>query len=184
MKLSRRDRRTLILGAAALGAILAARFVLIPWVSGWSDARARIASEQEQLADMRSELSGVLGQHGRLVSKYGPAVSSPLADLETARVNLVKAAQDILKRNGFSATDYKPQPIRQLRKIPGARFVPLQVRGKCNVEQLAKCLAAMRNSKTLVIVDQLSVTNNQKQPGQLEVTIVLATLADQRRKRS
>ena len=59
-------------------------------------------------------------------------------------------------------------------------YVPLQVRGTCKLKQLSTCLSALRQAKTLAVVDRISVTNNEKKPGNLEVTLVLAALAEQK----
>ncbi len=181
MTLSPRDRRALLLGAAGLMVICAARFVVIPWTDSWAAAREQIVTNQQQLGELERSIRRVLGQQGRLAETYGPAVNNPLQDLETARISLFKEVQEVLKTAGFTPTDYQPRPCRPLREIPGVEIVPLQVRGKCKLPQLAKCLDGMRKADTLVIVDRLSVANDEKKPGQLEVTMVLATLAEQRK---
>ena len=179
MTLSSRDRRTLLLGAAGLMVICAARFAVIPWLDSWTAAREQIVTNRQQLSDLERTIRRVLGQQGRLAETYGQAVNKPLEDMETARIGLFKAAQDVLKAAGFKPTSYQPQPCRTLREIPGVMIVPLQVRGKCRLEQLAKCLAGMRKADTFIIVDRLSLNNDEKKPGQLDVTMVLVTLSEQ-----
>ena len=61
--------------------------------------------------------------------------------------------------------------------MPDLVSVPLQVRGKCNMDQLTKCFSAMCKAKTLVIIEQLSITSDPKKPDELDVTMVLSTLA-------
>ena len=99
---------------------------------------------------------------------------------DQARIGLFQTALDVLGANGFSLTDYQPQRGRRLKEIPGVEYVPLQVRGKCKLKQLATCLAALRHAETLAFVDRISVTNPEKKPGDLEVTLVLATLAERK----
>lgn len=178
MKLSPRDRRTAVLGLAGLLVIIAARLLVIPWVDGWAAAREQIAADRHRLDELQRSITRVLGQRGRLAARYGPAASKSLKDVEQARIGLLKAARDVLTANGLKPT-YTPQPPRSVKKIPGVRFLPLRVRSKCNLSQLTKCLADMRNADTLIIVDRLSITNNEKKPGQLEMTMILATLARQ-----
>ena len=184
MTLAARDRRTIIAGAVILAVIVATRFAVIPWVDSWLDARRASQFDRRQLNEWETEIRRVLGQRKRLSDKYGPAVNQPLEDSQTARVSLFEAAQDAIKANSFEATYYEPQASRPLREIPGVQAIKLQVRGKCKLPELAKCLAAMRKADTLVIVDRLIIANGEKKPGQLEVTMMLMTLAKQDKARS
>jgi hypothetical protein len=122
-----------------------------------------------------------MNQRKRLEDRYGPAVGKPLADSSTAKENLFNAAQKVLKANGFQVSGYEPQRPRPAGKVPGVEWVSLQIRGKCPDAQLPKCLAEFRNADTLVIVEQMSVANDEKSPGNLSVTLVLATPAEQGR---
>lgn len=177
MTFSARDRRALSLGAAGLVLIAATRYGVMPWVDRWLDARRRIVAARTELADLELAVRRVLGQRQRLERVYGPAVRTAPADLETARVELYRAVQQCLKANGIKPMDYQPQPPRRLREVPGVQLVPLQVRAKCAFAQLVKCLASVRAADSLVIVDRVTAVNNEKSPGQLEVTFMLATLA-------
>ena len=181
MKFSAKDRRAIIFGAVGLGAILLVRLTVIPFLDSWATARQESNAHQAQLDDLNRKLRRVLGQRQRLIRMYGPAVKLPLADVQTARVDLFQAAQDVLKSSGIKMTDYQPQRERLLREIPGVGLVTLRIRGNCQLPQLAKCLYRMSEAKTLVIVERLTVTNNEKQPGKLEVIMVLATLAEMKK---
>ena len=178
MNLSSRDRRAAILGAVGLALILFVRLAIIPWVHDWRSARDSVASTAAELADLELRIRRVLGQQRRLEELYGQAVAKPLPDAKTAAMSLFESGQKILKKCGFQASDYQPQTPRPAADLPGVQVVPLQVRGKCQLPQLAKCLAEIRRSDTLVMIDKISAATNDKSPGQLEVTIVLATLAE------
>ena len=178
MKLTRRDRRAVMLCAAALVAILAGRLIVIPWIDSWGDARRRIADAHRQLVELESRLRRVVAQRRRLEGQYGPRAADPPADVETARIQLLEAAQDVLTANGLKAT-YSPQPTRVVKSVPGIELVALQVRGQFKLGQLTKCLAGMRAAPTLVMVDCLSISNDAKKPGNLDVTLTLTTLAEQ-----
>jgi hypothetical protein len=130
-------------------------------------------------------MAQVLQQQARLKRQFGAAATQPVAaDEPTAQRNLYEAAQDVLKAGGLQVTGYEPQRPRRLGQLADVAFMPLQVRGKCNTEQLTKCLAGLRQAKTLVVVDHLAVTSDPKQPDQLDVTMVLCTLVRQARSRS
>ena len=177
MKLSPRDLRALGLGAGALLVILATRFAVSPWIDSWTGARQAAAADRRRLEDLAGNIRKVVGQRRRLEKAYGPGVNRPLEDAETARISLL-AVQDVLKAAGFQPAEVEPRPSRQLREVPGAQVLALGLKGKCKLPQLAKCLAALREAKTLVFVDRLTVTNNEKKPGDLEVAMTLAALAE------
>ena len=179
MTLSQRDRRAIILGAIGLALVCFIRFGLMNFLDSWSDARHRIAAARDNVSRQERAISRVLGQRGRLASEYGQSVCKPLADSDTAKINLLAASQQALTKAGFEPDNYQPQPGKDLRQIPGLRYIPLQVRGKCSLDQLTKLLAGLPNDETPIIVDQLSIAKNEKKPQKLEVTMVLATLADQ-----
>ena len=182
MSLSARDRRAVRWGAIVVAAVVVIRVVAMPWMDSWADARDRIARDGASLAELQRQVRQALAQRRRLVRTLGEAAARPLPDAESAPVKLLQAAQEVLGAGGFKITGYEPQTPRPLRRkgnesIKGVLVVPLQVRGQCQLPQLAKCLDGMKQAKTLVMVDRVVVGNNEKKPGQLAVTLLLTTLA-------
>jgi len=177
MSFSARDNRAAILGVIGLALILITRFVAIPFCENWADTRDNIAVSQDRLQKFERKIRRILSRQGELTRTYGQGALTPLKDIEASRIDLL-AVQDILRKGGFAAASYQRQPHRKLKDIDGVVIVPLQVRGKCTLAQLTKSLSALRSAKTLVFVDRLTLVNNAKKPGALEVTLVLATLGD------
>ena len=178
MTLSPRDRRAILLGAVGLLIILAGRFVLLPWIDSWKDARRSIAEARVELGEAERQIYRVLGQRRRLEKIYGPAVNKALDNRQSAQVKLIEGVQEVFKTGGVKLTGYDPQRPKSLREVPGVEVVAWQIRAKCKLPQLVKCLAGMRKSETLIIVDWFSVVNNEKKPGELEITMMVATLAE------
>lgn len=178
MTLAVRDRRAILLGAVGLLIILAGHFAVIPWIDSWKDARKAIAATRVELGKAQDQIRKVLGQRRRLEEIYGPAVNKALKNRQSAQVSLIKAVQDVFKTGGCKLTGYQPQRCRSLAAVPDVELVPLQIRAKCQLPQLVKCLAGMQKSETLILVDWFSVTNNEKKPGELEITMMVATLAE------
>ncbi len=179
MTFSPRDRRAIIIGVVALLVLVAVRLVAVPWIDSWREARDEMAQARTQLNDIQKQVHRVLWQRNRLEEVYGPAVTKPLEDRQAAQLSLIKAVQDVFKAGGVKLTDYQPQRARTLKDIPNVEVVPLQIRGKCNLSQLTKCFVAMRTGQKLIIVESFSVTNNEKKPGELELTMIVSTLAQQ-----
>ena len=155
--------------------------ILAPLWNSWRGAREDIAVYGRQLDELGRKTRRALGQRKRLAERYGPAVNKPLSDLQTAQRELFGTTEKVLKSNGFGVTgNYDPQQPRRVRDIPGrdVYWLLLRVRGKCKQAQLSKCLAGLRTADTPVIVDRLTVKNNAKKPGELEVTMMLGTLAE------
>ena len=178
MNLSNRDKRAVRIGAIGLAVILVAKLFVIPWMASWSDARRRIASADQQIEQLQRPIRRALGLQKHLERLYGPGVNRPCQDIEAANLSLMKVAGQLEKSGGMKPTSNVPQRGRRLTDVPGVELVLLQIRGKCKLQQLSKTLAALLTSETLVFVERLSVTNDQKKPGQLDVTLVLATLAE------
>lgn len=178
MNLTKKDKRAIRICVIALAAILVAKLLVIPWLDRWSEARLRIASADQQIEQLQRPIRRALGLQKHLERLYGPGVNQPCQDIETANLSLMKTAGKFAKSGGMKPSSNVPQRGRRLTNVPGVEIVLLQIRGKCDLQKLSKTLAALLKSETLVFVERLSVTNDQKKPGQLDVTLVLATLAE------
>ena len=179
MKLTPRDRRAFVLGAAGLAAIALVSYVVLPMAERWQLARAQIEDGRARRTRLQSDLGVLLRQRERLVEAYGPAAGRPLEGAEQTRIAFLKAVQDLLRNAGLQEPNLQPQAPRTVSELPGVQMLSVQAGGKCQLPQLAKCLAELRKADRLIVVDRLTATANPKQPGQLEVTLVLATLARQ-----
>lgn len=179
MKLTSRDKRAVVLGLAGLVLLGLVRWTVIPWAGDWADARGRIPASRARLGDLQTKMAKVIQQREELEETYGPSAGKALDNVENTRISLLNAVQGVVRSGGFQNPSYQPQPARAIPEVPGVQLVPLQVTGKCQLPQLAKCLADIRKSDTLIVVDRVVANGNEKQPGQLEVTLLLATLARQ-----
>ena len=182
MKLSSRDRRVLILGGIGVLLIGAAHTILLPWLDSWHTARDGIATYRQELKQIQSKLGRLVELRARLVPVYGAAVGKPPAPVDTIQVHFPRTIQSALKTGGFVVKNIRKQPQRTSGELRAAVLVPFEVKGSCQTAQLAKSLAELNRAETLILVDRLDVTNNEQKPGQLEVTMVLSTLAKDPRK--
>jgi len=178
MKLTTRDKRALWIGGVGLAVLLVVRGVAIPWIDRWSDARAQAASASAELDALGGRMTRVLSRHADLSKRYGQGVFRPLADVETAQRDLLTAARDVLNKSKLGQLEYFPQKARPLRDVPGATRVAVQVKAKCKLDQLTKCLKGLSATPTLVMLDSLAVDNDAKKPGQLTVTLMFAAVAE------
>jgi type II secretory pathway component PulM len=184
MTLSPRDRRALLLGAGVLAAICLVRFVIVPFWEGWGQARQEASDCRSQIADLEKRALRLANMQEMAESVYGPSAAKALRGTEAGRIAFTKAVQDALRAGGIKFESLTPRPDRAAERASDVRFVPLQVRGKCSLPQLAKCLAGMRKAAMPIIVDQIRVTSDPKKPGNLDLTMVVSTLAKRDRRRS
>ena len=181
MKLSARDRRAVTFGAAALGVILILRLGLIPWLGSWRQARIDMSQTRAELGELGGQMDRLMRIRQRLTETYGPGAANPLPDVEAARIGLPKTISDMLKAGGLGVGSITPQPPHPLREVPGVELLCFQVKGRCKLPQLAKSLAEMQKAESLVFVERLIAIGDEKKPGQLDVTLILGTLARQRK---
>ena len=180
MNISARDRRAVIVGVAALSVILVAKFAVVPWIDHWLDTRDGIQQARDTLEAYKTKLKRLEYLNKRLTCTYGQAIEEPLTDLKSTRIHFHKAVQDVLKNSGVQMQSLQPQAVRSIKKhVPGVAVLPVRIVGKCQLPQLAKCLAQVRAAPCLMIVDRVDVTSDPKKPTELSVTMVLATLVEE-----
>ena len=156
----------------------------MPWTDHWLEVRDETATDRAQLAHLERKVAKIVLQRDKVAKAYGPGASRTLGDVEATQVSLLTAVQKVCQTAGFAPTDYQPQGSRPLPSVPDMVIVRIQLRGKCKLPQLVKCLAELRKAETLVFAERLSATNSSKKPGELDVTLVLATLAERKEKKS
>lgn len=172
-----RDRRALIGGVAVLAVLLGYRYLAMPVIDSWSEARQRIAVASEAQASMQRQMSRLKSQRRQLESVYGEAVSRPLPDVDTARANFIKAVEDSLKANGLESQGVRSQPVRPIREVSGVSLVGLQVECTGQSRQLVRWLADLSASDPLMLVDSLRTSPDTRRPDRVQVSMVVATFA-------
>jgi hypothetical protein len=176
-KLSPRDRRAVGLGAAVLAVLLVLWCVLIPWLGDWADARSTIAASDGNLDAMQRKVTRFLSQRSRLVEKFGPGVVKPPEDAQAASIHFLENVPNLIKASGLQVQSMQPQPPRAVKELPGVQSVPFLIKASGQLPQLARCLESLQKSERPLMVEQVTATGNDKSPGQLEVTLVVSTLA-------
>ena len=178
--MSTRDRRAVVIGTVALAAILIVKFAVLPWIDHWRDARDRIDQARATLTEYENKSTRLTNLQRRLAQTYGQAVEQPLDDVKATKIGFHKVVQDLLTAGGFRLESMQPQAVRSIRKqVPGVALLPVRVVGKCQMQQLAKCLAEVRKAARLILVERIDVSSDPKKPTELSVTMVLATPAEE-----
>jgi hypothetical protein len=178
-RLAPRDRRAVLLGGLTVAAALVVYWGVLPWLGHWSDVRGQAQASQEELSRLQARGGDLLEARKRLVQAYGPGAGRPLEKVQAAGINLVKVVPETLRGAGLQIQNIQPQPARGLKEVPGVAALPIQVKATGTLAQLAQGLDALQASETLIVVEQVSAVGNEKKPGQLEVTLMLSSLARQ-----
>lgn len=168
-----------MIGAVLLAAILVVRFAVLPWVDHWRDVSDRIDLTQQRLAGFQQKISRLDHLNTQLRKAYGPAVDKPLEQVQPTQVAFHKTVEELFKAAGIKVKSKDTQKVRPIKDVPDTVLVPVQVRAECQIGQLAKLLAQVRQADRLVVIDRLNVDAVPKKPGHLNLTMVLATLAKQ-----
>lgn len=178
MSLSRRDRRAIALGALVLVVLLAWRFGATDAVGQWRGARQRIDTSERQAERLGHRLASLERASRKLQETRGQAALEAPLPAERAGVRLTAAAQELLASAGMKIESITLQGSRSVRDLEGVDELTVQLRGECKADKLTECLAKLRKAEVLLIVDSLNVNNNEQKPGELSVTMVLATLVE------
>ena len=177
MTMTERDKRTLIVGGAALAVMLATYFGVIPFTQSWAEARQRIASAEVELRLHEQRSVSQAAQHARLAQHFGAGVGSPLPSLDAARLNLVNDVEAALKAANVNIEHVVPQPGRPLRDADNLTRLAVRVDATCNLVDLARALARLEAADRLIIVDRVHATAVENRPGQVNASLTLTTLA-------
>jgi len=177
MNLSERDRRAVIYGCLVLGVLFIGKFVVLPFFDHWKALRDRADAQELDAINEARRAKRLIDTETRVSKHYGKNATNPLTDIETTRLAFLKATQKLLTANGIAVENLQPQSPRSLREAKEVSVLSLRVTGKTQLPQLAKTLAAIPNADCLMFVDRLDVAGDPKQPGNVTVTMTLATLA-------
>lgn len=165
----------MIAGGVLIGAAVLGRFVLMPVVDQWQQARAAIVTYDAQLEDLERRVDRRDAAVRRLREKFGPGIEKDLLDVDAARVEFPRVVQETLAGQGFKLDNIRVQRVQRLREAPGVALVTLLVQGECEAGQIPKMLAALRGSEMLMLVDRVDLT--MAKPGEREKWTASLTLA-------
>lgn len=177
MTMSDRDKKAILLGGLVLGCLIGYRFVMMPVLDSWSDARQRIAQVSAAQSSLDAQVMRLQSQRRQLEVVYGQGIAQPLPPVDVARANFVKTVEDLLKSSGMTSQGVRSQPLRPLREVAGVALVGLQVDCTGQPQQLMRCLANMSAGDQLILVDSVRAAPDSRRPDRMQVSMVVTTLA-------
>lgn len=174
--LNQRDRRAVVICATVVGVLVLARFVVMPMVHFWSEARGRIEAKHEEVHALSAKLDKWKFERDLLAPDYGAALDAPPLAAEEVRLAFLKTLQDTLASGGMQVQSIRPLATRPVKELTGVSIATFQVTAKCQFAQLAPTLANLAAAPNLMLIDRLSMDVDEGQPGMLTVMLQIGTL--------
>ncbi len=177
MKLSERDRRAVLLGAAGLGLLVAYLYGVEPGLDWYEHLRADHERASGQLAKQAYEAQErvfLAGQVARWEQGSGVIERPRPYSEEVTRLGarIVAAAQESgVELKGSSSTP--PVPFMDDAALD---MVTLLVDFNCQWEQFFKFVDAMYKTPGVLSVEQASINGDPKKGGKLDVKLTVSVL--------
>lgn len=176
MKISKRDKKILTIGALAVVLILVISYVIIPFIESEKDIREitqqkemvlqkyeKIMNQREKVERRLNQLRGEQNQLHRKLLK-GSTTSLAAAEMQKVLEKLSKT-QDL---------ELKSVKVRDEEEKGEFLAIPLEIRFVTDLGRTRKFLADLeKNSKCLVIPKLKISVKNQRDPKEVIVTLVV-----------
>jgi len=176
LKISKRDKKILTVGALAAVLIFVVNYVMVPFVQGELDIRERtqqkemllekyekIMSQRDEIEKKLNQLRGKQNQLNRKLLK-GSTPSLAAAEMQ-------KVLENISKKHGLELKSVK---VKEEEERDEFLAIPLEVRLITDLNKTRKFLSDLeKNAKCLVIPKLKISVKNQRDPKEVIVTLVV-----------
>jgi len=176
VNISRRDKRFLTAGAAALLLFLIVNYVIIPFME--SEREIREGTEQKEVtlekfekiiagrAEAEKQLAGVKKKQTQLNAKLLTGSTPSLAAAEMQKM--------LEKISGTHDLELKSVKVQDGEKQGDLLTIPLEIRLQTDLERTRKFLADIEKNQKYLIVPSLKISvQNQRDPKEVIVTMVV-----------
>ena len=174
MKISKSDRRVIIVTAVIAAVILMYQYILGPWFDAWEKVEMETQRQIARLEkiDMRS---AVAKAKFIAMQKIVPVCVIPLKE-DKQRILFQEKLHAQMKSVGIK------QPTRSVfggkgKTIPGSAYklVKLQVKCVCKITQAMDLLAVLPENPYLVAVEEFQLSVNQSSRANVNLTFTVST---------
>lgn len=174
--LSQRDKRTLVLTAAAAVLIVGYFMVLEPALASYNALRSerdRLHSRLERLGRVQSDLGAArFGQ----MSRHVPVFDMPQAAAEQG-VLFRDALTRQLEQAGIQVRTLQLRDSRTQRR-DGYAVLTVQSQGQCTYRQIVQLLAALKQNPYYVGIEKLSLRVDTRNREQMSFELTVFTYAN------
>jgi hypothetical protein len=173
MKITQRDKRTLMLTGIAAVAIIFWFVVVDGFLSDWKEVRS-------DLSIRRSKFESIASSEGLSAADKGlfsivPVFASPGPE-DTQGPAYMKKFNEQLKKLGIKA-ELKYLKSLKSKSASGYKTLRLQSQGRCKYTQAIDLMGKLYENPLFVSIEQLTITPDPKKLGEVEFTLVTSTFA-------
>ena len=175
MAISKRDRRALQLGAAALALWVIVRFAAFPAWDRWQQERAELPLRETALVKYRQALGAVSADRQTADALQGRLQETEAGLLENTSSALAAAEfQDwVRERTANHGIELRSSQFLALRpQEDGYTQVPLGLQMQCRLDQFVNFLAELRSGPRIVAIPRLQIQSS----GELEQKLITVNL--------
>jgi len=180
-KLSQRDKRTLLLGGAAVVVIVCWSLGL-PWLRDWRGARGLLKAARQQLKLIAPGDDEKAAKAVEELARTVPVFEMPVSDSPSRG----HVPQSVLFRDRFSQQLQKAgvkvktleyTGTRSVKRVAGYRLLRLECKGQCEVNQAFDLLAGLNENPYLVGIEDIQMKCDPKNRQNVELTLIVSTFA-------
>lgn len=169
-----RNKRALIIGAAAVVLVLIFHFAVSPWIDHWRQVRTSLAAAEEKLALLSGDQKPAAAAKQAALTAAVPAFALPEPE-DKQRLLFERKIHEQLKKAGIKAKPLsflarpKPQPAL------GLKLLRLQCRGACNFAAALDLIAALNENPYLVAIEELQLKCGAKTREEMDLNLTVST---------
>ena len=176
MNVSKRDKRFVTVGAAALLLFLVVNYIIVPFIE--SEGEIRDGTEQKEVtlekfekiiagrAEVEKQLAQVKKKQSQLNAKLLTGSTPSLAAAEMQKMlEKISAAHDL---------ELKSVKVQDGEKQGDLLTIPLEIRLQTDLDRTRKFLADIEKNQKYLVVPSLKISvQNQRDPKEVIVTMVV-----------
>jgi Tfp pilus assembly protein PilO len=176
VNISKRDRKFLVAGGAAILLFLVINYIIIPFIE--SEREIRESTEQKEMTlqkfekiiagrgEVEKQLAQVKRKHSQLNAKLLTGSTPSLAAAEMQKMlEKISASHDL---------ELKSVKVQDGEKQGDLLTIPLEIRLQTDLERTRKFLADIEKNQKYLIVPSLKISvQNQREPKEVIVTMVV-----------
>jgi hypothetical protein len=172
--INERDVRAIKIGVAGL-ALIGMYFLIGPWLSDWQEIRDELKLGQAQLAKVAIDEEGNLPAEQLRLLNAVPKLEMP-ADEKTQGTKFRDAFTQQLQKAGIRARSLQDLAAKKIAGA-GTKTLRLQVRGRCEWQQMLTLLGSLNENPYFVGVEELDLKPDQRNRNEMEFSITVSSFA-------
>jgi len=176
LKLSKRDKKILIIGSVAVALIIVVNYVIIPFIESEGDIREKTEQKEMMLQkyekiinqkdEIEKKLAQVKGKQNQLNKKLLKGSTSSLAAAE-----MQKLVEQFSKTHELELKSVKVKDAEEMGEFLA---IPLELRLITDLSSTKKFLTDLEKNAKYLTIPQLKISvQNQRDPKEVIVTIVV-----------